>query len=449
MVDPTREDRRDPLAWDWQARPHPTEMQINLRSPIRRLFFSATSLLVVALYLLFAGRAFWAAHLAAQPDRADIEKSIDLEPGNSQYRAVLARNLALSVADLDSAISNLKTAVQLNPYQSSYWLDLAGAYQLAGRTDEQVEAIQRAAAADPMTPHVAWQAANFFLVQGDVGKALPYFRTVFANDPDSVNYALQLCWRASGDPHQMFALALPQNPELYLSFLRLLVAKQEIDAAKIAWDQLISLQKPFPVLPALPYLRLLIANHEVTPAIKAWQQLADVDEQVRPYLASPANLMVNGGFEETLLNGGFDWWYEPNPHAKLAIDTDQFFSGTRSLSVSFDGRHAHDAGLAQFVPVKPGTEYEFSAVSKTLDIDSASGPRFVVGDAYTLSTYALTDDLLGSTPWHKQQARFRTGPQTNLVFVKITRDPPGPLIRGKLWVDDIKLVERNSPGRNQ
>lgn len=421
-------------------------MQIDLRSPIRRLAFAAVGLLVVAVYFFFAARAFWASHLAAQPDRADIERAIRLEPSNSEYRAVLARNLALSMADLEGAISNFKIAAQLNRYQSSYWLDMAGAYQLAGRTDDQVEAIQRAAAADPTTPHVAWQAANFFLVQGNVAKALPYFRAVFANDPDSTDYALQLCWRASGDANQMFELALPEKPDLYLSFLRLLVAKQEIVAGKIAWDHLIGLGQPFPPRPALPYLRLLIANQQVGAAIHAWQQLANIDEQIRPYLASSANLIVNGSFEEALLNGGFDWWYEPNPHAKLAIDTDQFFSGTRSLSVTFDGRTAPDAGIAQFVPVKPDTDYEFSAVSKTLDIDSASGPRFAVGDAYTLSSYVLTDDLLGSTPWHRQQAHFRTGPQTNLVFVKITRDPPGPLIRGKLWVDDVRLVQKSNPG---
>lgn len=420
-------------------------MHIDLRSSIRKLAFAALGLLVVAAYLFFAARVFWASHLSVRPDRADIERAIRLEPSNSDYRAVLARNLVLSMADLDGAISNFKIATQLNPYQSSYWLDLAGAYQLAGRTDDQVEAIERAAAADPMTPHVAWQAANFFLVQGDVGKALPYFRTVFANDPDSVDYALQLCWRASGDAGQMFELALPQKPDLYLSFLRLLIAKQEINGAKIAWERLIGLREPFPARPALPYLRLLIASQDVAGAIKAWQQLARVDEEIRPYVASPANLIVNGSFEETLLNGGFDWWYEPNPHAKLAIDSDQFFSGTRSLSVTFDGRSAPDAGIAQFVPVKPDTDYEFSAVSKTLDIDSASGPRFAVGDAYTLSPYVLTDDLLGSTPWHRQQAHFRTGPQTNLVFVKITREPPGPLIRGKLWVDDVRLVEKSHP----
>lgn len=416
-------------------------MQMDLRSPVRRVAVAGISLLFAALYLTFAARAFWAAHLATRPGEPDIQKAIRLEPSNSEYPAVLARNLALSVATLNDAIANFQLAVKLNPYNSSYWLDLAGAYQLAGETDQQAEAVQRAAAADPMTPHVAWQAANFFLLQGEVSKGLPYFHTVLANDPESTDSALQLCWRASGDANQIFDHALPQRPDLYLSFLRLLVAKQEIAAANVAWDHLIGLHQPFPGRSALPYFRLLLATQQVASAVTAWRQLAQVDEQIRPYLPGPENLIVNGGFEENLLNGGFDWWYDANPNAKLAIDTGQFFSGTRSLSVTFNGRNAPDAGIMQFIPVKPNTDYEFSAQSKTQDIDSASGPRFVIGDTYTLSSYVLTDDLLGSNPWHKQQARFHTGPATNLIFVKIIRQPPGPLIRGKLWIDDLRLIE--------
>jgi len=421
-------------------------MQMELQSPGRRLAFAGACFVLTAAYLLLAGRVFWAAHLAARPGAAGVEKAIQLEPSNAEYRALLARNLALSVANVDAAITNFRIATTLNPYQSSYWLDLAGSYQLAGRTESQAEAVQRAAAADPMTPHVAWEAANFFLLQGDVEKALPYFRTVLANDPDSVDSTLQLCWRASGDANQIFSLALPQRPELYLSFLHLLVVKQEIAAAKVAWERLTSLQQPFDARAALSYFRLLIANHEVAAASAAWQQLAQINREIRPYLPSPANLIVNGGFEETLLNGGFDWWYEPKPDARLAIDTDQFYAGTRSLSVTFGGRSTPDVGIAQFVPVKPDTDYDFSAQSKTQDIDSASGPRFQLGDAYTLASYVLTDDLLGSNPWHKQQARFHTGPQTKLILIKITREPPAPLIRGKLWVDDVRLVEASGSG---
>jgi tetratricopeptide (TPR) repeat protein len=422
-------------------------MQIEIWSPLRRFVFAGACLLVVGIYLPFAGRAYLAAHLATKPDLPDIQRAIRLEPSNAEYRALLGRYLALSGTSLDEAISDFRTAVYLNPYESRYWLDLASAYHVAGHIDEQAQSVEQAVEADPTTPNVAWAAANFFLIQGNLGKALPCFRTVLANDPDAVDSTLQICWRATGNANQIFDQALPRRTDLYLSFLRLLVFKQEVVPAENAWDHLIGLRQPFPPKLAFPYFQLLLAKQEVTAAKTAWQQLAQVDQEIQPYLPSRENLIVNGGFEENLLNGGFDWWYESNPHAALALDTDRFYGGTRSLSVTFDGRNAPDAGIAQLIPVKPDTDYEFSAESSTQDIDSASGPRFAISDAYTTTvSYVLTDDLLGTNPWHRQQARFHTGPGTNLLFLKVIRQPAAPLIRGKLWIDDVRLVEASDQG---
>ena len=416
-------------------------MQIELRSRVVRFSFAAACLVGVFLFLQFALRAYVASHLAATLDVAKIQKAIQLEGANAEYRDLLGRYLVLSGASLDEAISVYQTAVYLNPHEAQYWLDLAGAYQIAGRTGEQAESVEQAMKADPTTPHVAWAAANFFLVQGDREKALRYFRVVLENDPEAVDSALRLCWRATGDATEMLDQALPPRPDLYLSFLRLLVTNQEVAAAEKVWNRLVGLQQAFSPQLALPYFRLLIAKQEVVAAKTAWQQLSGIDASLRRYLPSSENLVINGGFEESLLNGGFDWWYRSYAHAALAIDTSEFHSGTRSLAVTFDGYSVPEVQLAQFIPVRPSTPYEFSAESRTLDIDTASGPRFALVDAYTNSSFALTGDTLGTTPWRRQEARFRTGPNTNLLLLKIIREPAAPLIRGKLWIDDVKLVE--------
>ncbi len=418
------------------------QMPIELRSPLRKFSFAGVCLVLVGLYLHLALRAYLASHLATTPTLPNLNKATRLEPSNAEYRELFGRSLALSGTNLNDAIASYRTAVDLNPYVARYWLDLAGAYQVAGRTTEQEQSVEQAVKADPTTPHVAWEAANFFLVQGDQERALRNFRVVLANDPDAVEPALQLCWRATGDANQILDQALPRRPELYLTFLRRLISEQEVAAAENVWNHLIALNQEFSTKLAFPYFRFLIAKQEVTAAQSAWQQMAGVNRSLQPYLPSPENLVVNGGFEETVLNGGFDWWYESNPHATLAIDTSVFFNGTRSLSVTFDGHNPGDAGILQFVPVKTNTNYEFSAEYKTEDIDSASGPRFAIGDAYTNTSYVLMDDLLGTNPWRAQHARFQTGPNTNLVLLKITRQPAGPLIRGKLWIDDLKLVEK-------
>src|ERR1017187_1767663 len=417
-------------------------MQIELRSPIRKYFLALVCLVFVGLYLQWALHAYLASRLAAIPNSPNAQKAIQLEPSNAEYRDLFGRNLALSGESLDEAIANYRIAVRLNPYVARYWLDLAGAYQLAGRTREQEESVESAVEAEPTTPHVAWEAANFFLVQGDPERALRYFRVVLANDPEAVDSALLLCWRATGDANRILDQALPRRPDLYLSFLRLLIYKQEVAAAENVWNHLIALNQEFSTKLALPYFRFLIAKREVAAAETAWQQLAKVDPSLQPYLPSRENLIINGGFEENLLNGGFDWWYESNPHAVLAIDTSEFHSGTRSLSVTFDGQSASEAGISQFIPVKPNTDYEFSAEFRTEELETASGPRFAIADAYSNASYVLTDDVMGTNPWRLQQARFHTGPNTNLVLLKIVRRPAGPLIRGKLWIDDLRLVEK-------
>lgn len=417
-------------------------MQIELRSPFRKLCFGGVCFVFMALFLAEGLRAYLAARLAAKPDLANIQRASQLEPSNAEYRELLARNLALSGASLEDAISDYRMAVHLNPHESRYWLDLAGAYQVDGRIEEQKWSVEQAVEADPTTPHVAWEAANFFLLQGDQEKALRNFRMVLANDPEMVDLALQLCWRATGNADQILDQALPHRSDLYLSFLHLLISKKEVTAAENVWNHLIALNQGFSTNLTFPYFRFLIEEREVAAAQTAWQQLASLNRSLQQYLPSPENLVVNGGFEENVLNGGFDWWYELNPHAALAIDTTDFSNGARSLSITFDGLNPGDTGIFQFIPLKPNTEYEFSAESRTQDIESASGPRFAVVDAYTNAPYVLTDDLLGTNAWHVQQARFQTGPNTNLAVLKIIRQPASPLIRGKLWIDDLRLIEK-------
>jgi len=415
-------------------------MRIQSRS--RQFFFAAVCIVFIGLYSYLVFRAYYGSRLLAVPDQGNLQEAIRLEPANAEYRELLGRYLAFSGQNLDGAISNYRAAVDLNPYAARYWLDLASAYQVANRPSEQRESLERAVEADPTTPHVAWEAANFFLVQGDREKALHHFRVVLANDPEAVDLALQLCWRATEDANQILNEALPKRADLYFSFLRLLIHKQETAAAKNVWNRLVTLNQTFSLPLAFPYFRFLLAQQEVAAAQNAWHQLASLDPSLEPYLPSRENLIINAGFEENVLNGGFDWSYLPNPHVALAIDTSEFHSGTRSLSITFDGQNPPDAGIFQFIPVKPNTEYEFSAAYKTEEIVTASGPRFSIADAYTNVSYVLTDDSLGTNPWRLQQARFQSGPNTNLLLLKISRQPAGPLIRGKFWIDDLRLVEK-------
>src|SRR5882762_786857 len=171
-------------------------MRMEWRS--RQFSFAAACIVFAGLYLHMALRPLRAFRVATTPTKDNLQNAIRLEPSNAEYHELLGRYLAFSDQSLDGGISNYRAAVDLNPYVARYWLDLASAYQVAGRTTEQEQSVEQAVEADPTTPHVAWEAANFFMVQGDQERALGNFRVVLANDPDAVDSALQLCWRATG-----------------------------------------------------------------------------------------------------------------------------------------------------------------------------------------------------------------------------------------------------------
>jgi hypothetical protein len=42
--------------------------------------------------------------------------------------------------------------------------------------------------------------------------------------------------------------------------------------------------------------------------------------------------------------------------------------------------------------------------------------------------------------WKEVGGTFTTGPDTKLLLLRIQREPPGMPIKGKLWIDSVRLV---------
>jgi hypothetical protein len=54
----------------------------------------------------------------------------------------------------------------------------------------------------------------------------------------------------------------------------------------------------------------------------------------------------------------------------------------------------------------------------------------------------MTDDLLGSTAWRQDRMEFTTGPETWLLRLRVLRSSTARPVRGRMWVDDILLREK-------
>ncbi len=253
--------------------------------------------------------------------------------------------------------------------------------------------------------------------------------------------AIKFCWRIEPDVDALLRDVVPARPEAYLAFLHLLMKQQETAGTAKVWAALVAEPQNLELRYIYEYIQYLLDHKDPEQARLAWQQAAP-RYGLSGYLPTARNLIVNGDFGLDVLNGGFDWQYEKQPSVTLTLDPSDFHDGHRSLLITFDGPGVNDAGIHQFIAVQPDTHYEFSAYYKNGEIEGAGGPHLTIQDAYTQAVLYDSDELKEAGFWKSATGEFTTAPDCRLLVLRIPRVPRGSPIRGKLWVDDFRLVAK-------
>jgi hypothetical protein len=406
---------------------------------IRKILLILICLGTLSIYL---GRVavVYCARSADSAKAADLERYIRWMPDDAELHHLLGLQLS-DAHDYADAILHLSRAATLNPNNGWYWLDLASEYRDTSNVEKESEAIQSALGAEPGSPEIAAEAAQDFLAAGDIDRALPLFRQAATQNPAGAGPILEACWRATHDENLLLVKVIPDSPQLQLALLQMLTGHNETVAANQVWQYLINSRKSFEPQSSFFYFEYLLAHHQVVSFAQAWHELAGLSPNLQAYLPND-NLIVNAGFEQQFLYAGFDWRFVPSDHIVAGIDDEVAHSGVHSLSITYDGNPAYDAGWKQLIPVQSDTDYQFSAWIKSENVTTSSGPRIAIVDAYSGENLLLTDDVLDTHPWQQITGSLRVPPGVELVAIKIIRSPANTRISGRVWIDDLQLVKR-------
>jgi tetratricopeptide (TPR) repeat protein len=218
---------------------------------------------------------------------------------------------------------------------------------------------------------------------------------------------------------------------------------RETAATAKVWAALMASPQAFEQRYVYAYIQYLFDHTDVEQASLAWRQ-ATSRFGLSGYLPTGRNLIVNGDFSLEVLNGGFDWQYQKQQAVTLTLDPREHQGGgNRSLLIAFEGTGVSDAGIREFIAVEPATTYDFSAYYKNGNFEGAGGPHLTIQDAYTQAVLYDSDELkeAGET-WKLLNGKFDTGANCKLLVLQVRRLPAGSPIRGKLWVDDFRLVAK-------
>jgi hypothetical protein len=340
----------------------------------------------------------------------------------------------------EEAIDSYRLSLQRDPTRALTWLALSKAYSAYGDQKWAEYAVRKAATMDRANPKVIWEAGMFFLTQGQLQEAAPYFRGYLAIMPSGQEDLYTMLHAAGAKPSHMLEL-LPSQYQFHNRYFRFLMAyKQNTDLSEV-WERRDSWR------PAqaehLAYCDFLIEAGRLREAADVWTEFIQ-----RNYPGGVAqdssNMIFNGDFEYPLQNGGFDWKTGNADGVRIVRDKDIRKSGQSSLSARFSGKTNPGIYAAQqVVAVQPKQQYRISGQIRTDRLTTRNGILLeVVGDG--CPTLAVRSEVVtGTHDWMPLELAFTTPADCTLVKVGIKRERSEKFdnkISGDVWLDDFRMT---------
>jgi hypothetical protein len=316
----------------------------------------------------------------------------------------------------------LQRAVELDPRNGSYWMDLALAREIQGDLEGATAAIRKARSAEPRTPVLLWHEANFDIRRGRLEPALGLLRELMQNAPEYTARVLPLFSRVT-EPAVLLRDVVPGTRRAMDAALEFIRRENHLSAAAVAWDRLLQMSDP-PTGQVRPLLDWLIARGQADLAVRVWQEAAD-----RGWIPiSPEGARApfyNGDLHQPLEDFGFDWRVLPHPEASVWIEGRGPEPGLNSLCVQFDPEaRAPYAHIVHYVPVQPSFHYSLRAAMRSDRLAARAGAFLHISDPVRPSLAARTDSITGSGNWRDVLVTLETGPETRLLAVRLLRPAP-------------------------
>jgi hypothetical protein len=359
------------------------------------------------------------------------------------YRLGLFHQWELRHIDLKESAYYFRKAIERNPLEQEYWLNLAKIYQRMGEGTLSERASENAISVFPTGYKGRWMIGNLHLQQGDLEKALPHFSYILAYYPNQSAMVYDVLEKAVKDPGFLLERIVPKDPSSFRQYLSYVYEMGDEDSARKAWAKKSSFGDQPDRDETLRHIEFLIAQRELNEAFEVWKVRLREEGLPAP---EDDNLITNGGFEkEKILGGGFDWKIEKAAGVDITFDSSIAYEGKHSLKIVFNGKENVDFHhLYQFVPLKPNTEYVLKANIKTRAVTTKSGLKMEVlgiGTAFHQASEALT----GDNEWKELLITFRTPAQLQGGLIRVRREKTDKFdrfIRGTVWFDNVSLKEK-------
>jgi tetratricopeptide (TPR) repeat protein len=440
-------------------------VSINTKSLAARIIFS----LLIA---LLAIPAIYQSYKILRADRialsgetvSNYTRALQYDPSNAQlwWKRGRLRHYSVGKVELDLALQDYQTALNLNPRIGQAWVDLADVYERIGRTSEAEAALEKAFEVHAYSPLIRWQAGNFFLRRGNLPKMYECFKIACQFDITKMGLATELAWKIDPNHMQILQKLVPDTLPANMDYLNSLVGKDELDLANPVWQRCLKNEIPpdYELKPssAFSYVNHLLAKNRVNEALRVWDEIlrkagSGMSDNRWKGADASQNLVWNGSFENEVLRGGLDWIYQDVPELKFQIDVENRMDGLKSLRVDFGNANISAGNLYQIVPIMSPGGYVLDFHIQTKELTTDQMPYLSIkGYPDPGCASAQSGFFPSTTSWIKLSFPFTVKVGCKAVRLSLMRNRSTKFdnrINGSLWLDEIAIrsQELGQPGK--
>lgn len=272
---------------------------------MKRLFFSIP-VLIISLIAGYHILAIWRGVYLYQTNlsKENLLTAIRLNPSNPDpfYRLGLFYQWDIRNIDLKESLNYLRMAIERNPLEQEYWLNLARIFQRMGERTASEQALGNAIVVFPAGYQGRWVAGNLLLQLGALEKALPHFTYILSNYPNQSGLVYDVLLKAINDMDFVLEKVVPKVPSSFRQYLSYLYDAGEKESVKKAWERKTSYGFKSDRDETLRHIEFLVSHNDLNEAFQVWNARLREEGFSIP---SDGNLITNGGFEKEKVLGGW------------------------------------------------------------------------------------------------------------------------------------------------
>jgi Flp pilus assembly protein TadD len=353
-----------------------------------------------------------------------------------------------SAANLAEAVAEYRLAVEAEPNDFRYWMELGRALEAAGERESGEKALRRAVELAPSYSHPRWQYGNLLLREGRIDEAFAELARAAEADLAMQPPVFALASQILGDDQNKIARAFP-SPSLRLQFALSLINAKKTDEALRIIQTVSPADRKLGSATIDETVKSLIAANSYHAALSLMRETqADATE-----LPAPEQVW-NGGFETRVAGHDehpFHWVIDPPSQAQITTDNSHPHTGQSSLKMVFKSPSKLDSiPVSQTVIVEPDTQYKLQFYVRTEGLATAQAPLLAVKDLAGQVLASSSTAPVGTNDWQLITLTFKTAAKEEGIMLTFYRQPCGkdPVcpIFGSVWYDDFNLQRLNNAG---